>query len=465
MMRWAFLLCLLSGSIQGPAQTEWTTFTSDNWGGQPVNICFADSRGNFWIGTKDGAGRYSDERWTLVRSIEDLDRKTEEPVGNVIRFWEDRFGKIYVAGEGRLSIFDGEAWEYYRDRYNPGFTVRFLLNDSRQEIWLCSEKREINRYENLLSKPLIHSTLARLGSSAWISYGMEAGGSHYVQAGDPEEYYTGILEDRRGYIWITSVEGVYIYAGDGWLTLHDETLPNAYATGLTTDDRGNVWVATLGGVAMFDGADWKVYRKSDGLGGNMVRRIVAGSDGSIWAYVYGNTDFAGLSRYADGKWSFFSSGKAIPGALPVSGTDYLCRMNSFMTRNGFAFFDGSEWIMPGQEQGIDGKRFYGLGAASDGTLWICTDEGLFSGDGRHFTRRQTWGLPGWEPGAMLCDSKDRVWVAGKAGGLIVLEKDYSRFFGPENGLTVEKPLEIVEDRMGRIWVTGSKEVAVFDDAQ
>lgn len=460
-MRWAFLLLILTGSIHGQAQTEWTTFSSGQWGGQPVNVCFSDSHGNFWVGTRDGAGIYSADRWTLVRSIEDLERKTEEPVGSVIRFWEDREGKIYVTGEGRLSIVDGSAWEYYRDRLYPGYTPKYFLYDSRREIWLCSEKREVNRYENLHSKPFYHGTVARFNSAAWISYGLEAGGSHYVQPGDPEEYYTGILEDRRGYIWIASVEGVHVYAGDGWLTLHDETLPNAYATGLTIDDRGNVWVATLGGVARFDGADWSVYRKSDGLGGNMVRRIVAGTNESVWAYVFGNTDFSGLGRFENEKWTFYPSGGALPGGTPLSSADDLARMNSFLTRTGYAFYDGSDWIIPGPEQGLEGKRFFCLDAGPDGTIWICTDRGLFSGDGRFFTRRQIWETPGWEPCAMLCDSKHRVWVIGKAGGVMVHGNDHSRIFGPENGLSVEKPLGIVEDRSGRIWVTGTREVALF----
>lgn len=443
------------------AQTAWKTFSAEGFIPQVINTHFEDKDGNLWLGTTSGAQVYSGDRWVAVSRIEDSLRQTTESLGNVISLREDPEGLIWVIGQGKLFLFDGKTWISFKDDDYPGYTVKHLLFDSRGDAWLCSELEEVNRYENILSKPVINGTVTRFDGLRWFGYGYFAGGTHYVQHGDKKLYYSGIVEDQRGYVWIGSVNGLHVYAGQDWITLRDETLPSVYIHALLAGRNGNVWVGTPAGIAMFDGVGWRTFRRGDGLGGNNIRTIREDQSGNIWAFVYGNVNFLGLSRFDGGSWTFFSSGKEIPSGPLTSDPEFLSRYGLVLTRSGIAFFDGKDWNKAGPQDGLEGNQFFSMDVDTKGKVWVCTDKGLFRGDGKSFTPEYKPGAGSWEVVAMLCDTRGRIWVATATDEVYLHEDGKTRQFTASDGLLNESVREIVEDHSGRIWLLYRKGTALY----
>src|SRR5437899_4099462 len=75
-----------------------------------------------------------------------------------------------------------------------------------------------------------------------------------------------ILQDRRGYIWLATEDGLDRYDGLSFKVYkHDPadaaSLPSSFVWDLDEDAAGNLWVATTGGLAMWARATDRVVRQ------------------------------------------------------------------------------------------------------------------------------------------------------------------------------------------------------------
>src|SRR5712692_6577306 len=87
-----------------------------------------------------------------------------------------------------------------------------------------------------------------------------------------------ILQDRRGYIWLATEDGLDRYDGLSFRVYkHDPadaaSLPSSFVWDVDEDAAGNLWVATTGGLARWDRATDRVVReqKLDGYHIRVVR--------------------------------------------------------------------------------------------------------------------------------------------------------------------------------------------------
>jgi ligand-binding sensor domain-containing protein len=101
------------------------------------------------------------------------------------------------------------------------------------------------------------------------------------------ENTVAVLEDREGSVWIGMAGGgLARWLGRGvwesWKT--DQGLPSDVVWNIRRDKRGALWVATSLGLTRIDTSGrTETWSKKDGLGGENVRWLAEGSDGSIWA--------------------------------------------------------------------------------------------------------------------------------------------------------------------------------------
>lgn len=68
---------------------------------------------------------------------------------------------------------------------------------------------------------------------------------------------------------------------------------------ITQDSRGRMWFATLQGLTCYDGNEWKNYSVMDGLFSSRYIRVLASTEGSLWAFSW---DLADGITYFDGKY-------------------------------------------------------------------------------------------------------------------------------------------------------------------
>jgi ligand-binding sensor domain-containing protein/signal transduction histidine kinase len=116
-------------------------------------------------------------------------------------------------------------------------------------------------------------------------------------------YVVDILQDRRGFMWFATRDGLNRYDGYTFVVYkHDPndpgTLSSNFLQDLMEDDRGNLWVATNTGVNRFDPTTERCTRylhdprNPDTLGGASVKSIAQDSRGYLW---FGTED-SGLDR-------------------------------------------------------------------------------------------------------------------------------------------------------------------------
>ncbi len=115
---------------------------------------------------------------------------------------------------------------------------------------------------------------------------------------------TEILQDRRGFMWFATRDGLNRYDGNTFVAYkHNPNDPGSlsanYIWDLTEDDRGYLWVATDGGVNRFDPATERFvsYRhnpnNSNSICGDSVESIARDSRGYLW---FGTSD-SGLDKF------------------------------------------------------------------------------------------------------------------------------------------------------------------------
>ncbi len=132
-------------------------------------------------------------------------------------------------------------------------------------------------------------------------------------------FLTALCRDAAGRTWAaTEGEGLFCYdpaapTGQKWSNYTAATtagaLPEDDAYALCADARGRVWVGlATGGVAVLSGTDWQTYDQLRGpLGAHVTALAVSPVDGAVW----GATE-AGLFRYAEGRWSYFTRAAGLP---------------------------------------------------------------------------------------------------------------------------------------------------------
>jgi ligand-binding sensor domain-containing protein/signal transduction histidine kinase len=108
-----------------------------------------------------------------------------------------------------------------------------------------------------------------------------------------QSYITAILQDRRGFMWFATRDGLNRYDGNAFLVYkHDPNDPgslnSSFVQDLLEDDRGYLWVATNAGLNKFDPATERFTRfvhdpnNSNTVGGAYVTRIARDKQGYLW---------------------------------------------------------------------------------------------------------------------------------------------------------------------------------------
>ncbi len=243
-----------------------------------------------------------------------------------------------------------------------------------------------------------------------------------VERGLPSTYINGITEDRDGYVWIATTDGLARYDGSGMqVWRHDPadpgSLPGNLITAVHVDARNRVWAAVEArGLSMLDAGrqHFRHFRMADapGMGSDDVFAIASRGD-AVWFGTYGG----GLHRLSDkGDIERYMPREGDPGSLPSE------------TITSLAFDD-------------------------EGVLWIGSLAGLAAWDGRRFERVD---LPGESPRGLVYSvtaRADGVWV-GAASGVFLRSPDghwqdlpWAPMFAKPNAV-----LSVVDDHQGHLWL-------------
>ncbi|MGH8081051.1 MAG: ligand-binding sensor domain-containing protein, partial [Lysobacter sp.] len=203
-----------------------------------------------------------------------------------------------------------------------------------------------------------------------------------VADGLPSNSVNRIAEDRHGYLWIATSEGLARYDGAGYrVWQREQGLHDNYVWAVHVDMRNRVWIGTgQAGLAMLDPERkrWTYFDRSNTpiLADDCVWSIASTPDGALWF----GTERGGLYRMAEnGKIVRYMPRAGDPRSLPSEGV-----VNLTVAPNGELWIStlagAARWTGRDFERVPDGALSSNIvntiSFETDGTAWFGTPGGV-----------------------------------------------------------------------------------------
>lgn len=287
------------------------------------------------------------------------------------------------------------------------------------------------------------------GRFAFRSYGTEQGLGNLAPS--------LILQDRQGYIWVGTEDGLYRYDGQRFQPFDRRSgLPSTFITALHEDARGQLWVGTYQGLARREGRVFVAVNPEDGIGRIPVDGLATDSANQLWV---ANARGLFVSRANN---SFALS----PGWPGGEATAVFCRPGG--TRVWAAAwhegaqgkdatllqFNGQRWRTIGRSGGKWAERVDSLLEDTKGRLWARTRRDLWvaqAGDGVLKPAKVPWTTAINARAALSMNRKGGLFVPTDSG-ILSFDDDQWKRMGEREGLPVEWTRDVLEDREGSLWV-------------
>ncbi len=243
---------------------------------------------------------------------------------------------------------------------------------------------------------------------------------------------TGIAEDGRGAVWVTSggaYEGVFRFDGSNWQHFGSEQGLPGYRHKVRIDRRGRPWFLGLGdaldnsnsygvGVAVYENDRFTHWTTRDGLLHDRVYAFAEGLEGEYW---FGTA--AGLSRLEDGEWTHWTIANGLAKsriwAITVDRDNtvwFTDRLNGLGTVR-----DGVPQYLT-TEDGLIDNQIQDVRADPRGGLWLtCSGAVQKYRQGRWYTFRAADGL-GHSSFWPVLPTEDHIYVGTLGEGVAVLDR-------------------------------------------
>ncbi|MCL7713454.1 response regulator [Stenotrophomonas sp. CPCC 101365] len=205
-------------------------------------------------------------------------------------------------------------------------------------------------------------------------------------------------------------------------------LPSANINAFAEDRTGYLWLASRDGLARFDGRSHRIWRAEDGIRDNLLWSLHVDARNQLWF----GTQSAGLGVLsADRRSIRFFNRKS----HPEIGSNTVWSIAS--TPDGSVWFgtptaglhrlasDGSiQRFMPepGRADSLPSAAVAFLAVTADGVLWVGTKGGLARWTGHGFQREGEDVLPSTRINGLKVDRQQRLWI-GTTDGVVVRRRD------------------------------------------
>lgn len=230
-----------------------------------------------------------------------------------------------------------------------------------------------------------------------------------------------IFQDSKGVLWFGTQNGAFKLYGDS--LIHVDNIISESGKGVTikdiTEDKdGKIWLGHEGGISSIDGELVTNYYKSDGLVSNDVWSIAADKNGKIWI-----ATIDGVCIYNGQEFTNFN--------LPEGKIDSTLGISS-------------------------AKMVHSIFEDSKGTLWFCSNAGLFSYANNSLTNVSTEaGIHTNFVNEIFEDKNGELWVSTKDGLYNLIDNKAKNITNGkiETGKGIGS---IAEDKSGKIWFVSNQ---------
>jgi len=261
----------------------------------------------------------------------------------------------------------------------------------------------------------------------------------------------GLMEDRRGRLWIARSENVLVYENGAFEQVIDS---NALGQGTTWSfceaPDGTVWAAAAKGLVRWKDGKASLLTTKDGLPVSRLRSVGLDRDGSLWI----GTNGGGLVRMHEGRFTSYTTKTGFPGdqiisVLPDPGGGVWAATSG----EGLAHVRGDEVRVSRTADGLPADQLTALALDEAGGLWIGTwgkgvcrmRNGVFSSIGAPpLSDDKIWSI--------LPDREGFVWVGTWVGGLNRLRDRRFPVIGVAEGLSHDNVRSVLHARDGSVWL-------------
>jgi signal transduction histidine kinase/CheY-like chemotaxis protein/ligand-binding sensor domain-containing protein len=382
--------------------------------GRSITAIVQDGNGDMWIGTReDGVTMFRDGATRVLKTIPLPNRRVHALLSDAASVW--------VATSNGLSVVrDGVITRTYTTQDGlPGLSIRSLLRDADQSLWMATDAGVARIANGSVSRPLPDGCALESRS---------------------------LLRDAHGNLWVGG-NGLTRVTRDGVCSMFraEDGLGNDSPLSLLEDREGNLWVGTNGGgLSKFSDGRFVAYTTAHGMSHNVALSVLEDRRGNVWIGTV-----RGLNKLRNGIVTSFAGRELIngriraihesrDGALWIGGDLFVVRMEN-----------DRETLRIGHQQ-LPGEQVNSIYEDRGGVMWFGTDAGLVrytGGKTQVFTTAD--GLTSDLIGPMYQDQSGRMWIATKGGGVTIRSQEN---FAPLQGLSSNIATAFHEDRDGAMWV-------------
>lgn len=431
-----------------------------------------DSRGNVWLGTGSGLCKFADNKFTSYLAHPGI---LVEAVRAVL---EDRSHNLWVGTAIGLSCLreDGTTASFTSEDLLVNDAVLCLHEDPGGGIWVGTSGgltylKDGKAKHYTVRDGLLHNAVRKIlqdsEGNLWI--GTQGGLQHFVNGGfrpvpinniaDPEiqdiTYVYSICEDREGNIWVGNSVGLNQLRKQCFVTYTKEQgLPSNETTSVFEDPDGNLWIGTFGGgLCRIRGDDIEVFTAREGLANNHVLSIQSDHEGTLWI----GTDGAGVQRFKDGAFTSYTFKEPRANVVRVIYPD--SHNTVWLGSNlGVARYINGKFE---RKTGFSQNTIKAIARDKKDNIWFTGESSLFrlgpKSPIRTFSRADGFAQ---SAGNAIYPVEDGCWIGTDEGLYLARPDDRFHNFAKLPVLGRDPILHIVEDDLGRLWMSGRNGIFV-----
>ena len=409
----------------------WQPPTGQHLPNKPYSLLVTHD-GVLWIGTYAGLVSWNGGKLTGYPEIGEA---------FVTSLLEDRDGTVWAGTleqQGRLcAIRSGHAQCYGQDGAFGGF-VWSLGEDGSGSLWAGADSGLWQWKPGLPKRYAMGKRIGDLSNTddGRLLIGMRGAGLKQVVSENVEAYAirsatnpnellpdrdvnsNKLLRDRDGGLWIGTDERglIHVHHGRTDIFRRSDGLSGDIIAGLFEDREGNIWVSTAGGgFDRFRELPVTTVSMQQGLPNPAATSVVAATNGNIWVATRN-----GLTRRNNEQITIFDRASGLPDDF-VQSLFEDNRGRIWVFAHGLVYFNGQRFV---PVNGVPSDEVYSIAGDNAGNLWLSGNRGLSHLHEGHLVETLPWSALGRRQQAkVILSDQGGLWLAFWQGGGVLYFKD------------------------------------------